>query len=95
MPEYVRALIVVLGLSVPAWYLAQQINGVIFTAREVSSLRACWLIVVVAEFLAGSFLGFSIVVAAVCIFARVAKLPVVPTYLLLLLAAPIQYPLKI
>jgi O-antigen ligase len=89
MPENVRALIVVLLLSVPAFYIGRPVTASIVAPREFAVWRNAWLASTVAAFLTGSFLLFAAIVLMICLYARANRAATVALFFVLLFAVPL------
>jgi hypothetical protein len=82
------ALLAVLALAVPAFYISGQIARPFMSARELAVWRNTWFAVTVAAFLTGNFFVFALVVVIICIYARSAGAATVGLCFVLLFAAP-------
>ena len=89
MPENVRALIVVLVLSVPAFYIGRPVTASIVAPREFAVWRNAWLASTAAAFLTGSFLLFAAIVPMICLYARANRAATVALFFVLLFAVPL------
>ncbi len=89
MPENIRALIVVLVLSVPAFYIGRRLTASIVSPREFTVWRNAWFVSTVAAFLAGNFLIFLAIVPIICLYARANGAATVALFFVLLLAVPL------
>lgn len=89
MPENVRALIVILVLSVPAFYISRSLTASIVSPREFAVWRNAWFVSTTAAFLTGSFLIFLAIVPMICLYARANGAATVAFYFVLLLAVPL------
>jgi hypothetical protein len=88
MPEYFRALVYVLIVSAPAWYVAQKIAVPLIEEDEFKLWRNCWITATCAAFLTGSFFQFAVVVIFMSAYIhRYSRQPVL-LYILLMFAAP-------
>jgi O-antigen ligase len=88
MPENIRALIVVLALAVPAFYVGRQLAASVIATREFAVWRNVWFAVTVAAFLSGSFLVFAAIETMICLYARAARAATPALFVVLLLAVP-------
>src|SRR6185437_11911719 len=88
MSEPIRALIVVMVIGVPAFFLSRLIVASVVSRREFSVWRNAWLVVTVAAFLSGSFFIYAIVLILVCIYAHTVRGATVALFIILLFAAP-------
>jgi O-antigen ligase len=89
MPDNVRALVFVLVLAVPAFYIGRQLTTLVTTHREFAVWRNAWIATTVAAFLSGSFFIFAGVAAMVCLYAYAARAMNVALFIVLLFAAPL------
>src|SRR5262245_11309349 len=89
MPENIRALIVVLTLAVPAFYLGRQIAGSVGTDREFAVWRNVWFSVTVVAFLSLNFFVHALMVAIAFLYARSFRAAPVGLFFILLLAVPL------
>jgi O-antigen ligase len=81
-----KALIVVLALAVPAFYIAGQISEPFIPRREFVLWRNAWFAVTAAAFLSNNFFVFALIVAMICMYVRSDA--TVGLYYILLFAAP-------
>jgi len=89
MPESVRALIVVLVLAVPAFYISGRIAASVTAPREFAFWRNAWFVVTIAVFLSGNFFVFAALVAIFCLYAHSARAATVGLFVILLFAVPL------
>src|SRR5262245_34805720 len=89
MPENVRALIVVVALAVPAFYVGRQLAASIITPREFVVWRNAWFVATVAAFLSGSFLIFAAVVTMICLYGHAVRAAAAVVFIVLLFVAPL------
>jgi hypothetical protein len=89
MFENVKALIFVLALAAPAFYLGWRIVGSTIAHREFAVWRNAWFAVTIAAFLCGNFFVFATMAAIVCIYAHSVRAASVALYFVLLFAAPV------
>lgn len=89
MPENVRALIVVLVLSVSVFYIGRPITASIVAPREFAVWRNAWFASTAAAFLSGSFLLFAPIVMMICLYARANRVATVALFFVLLFAVPL------
>jgi O-antigen ligase len=88
MPEYVRALIYVLVVAVPAFVIAKNIAVPLIEETEFRQWRNCWVAITCAAFLSSSFLTFAAMTLLVSVYIhRSAKNPIY-FYIILMFAAP-------
>src|SRR5215469_10014603 len=90
MPENVRALIVVLALAAPSFYISRQLVADTITPREFALWRNAWIAVTVVAFLFGSYSVFAAVIVVICIYARASRVATVALFIVLLLAVPLS-----
>ncbi len=89
MPENVRALIVVLALALPAFYIGRRIAGAALADREFAVWRNAWFGITVAAFLTGSFFIFAAIVPIICLYARAVRAASAALFFVLLFAVPV------
>jgi hypothetical protein len=89
MPEYIKTLIPVLVLAVPAFYVGRQLAGALMMQREFTNLRNLWFVVTIAAFLFGNAFLYAGALILVCIYARAARIANLGLFFVLLLAAPL------
>ena len=89
MPENIRALIVVLTLAVPAFYVGSQLAISVISAREFAVWRNVWFAATVAAFLSGNFYVFAAIEIMICLYANAARAATVAVFVVLLLAIPL------
>jgi O-antigen ligase len=88
MPEYVRALIYVLVVAVPAFVIAKKIAVPLVDESEFRQWRNCWIASTCAAFLSSSFLTFAAITLLMSVYVlRSAKNPIY-FYIILMFAAP-------
>jgi len=90
MPENIRALIVVLALAAPAFYIGRQLVADTITPREFTLWRNAWIAVTVVAFLFGSYSVFAAVIVVIGIYARASHTATVALFVVLLLAVPLS-----
>ena len=88
MPENIRALIVIVALAVPAFYIGRQIASSISTDREFRVWRNIWFAVTLGAFLSGNFFVYALILVIVCVYARSIGAASVGLYFILLFAVP-------
>ena len=88
MPENIRALIVIMALAVPAFYIGRQIASSISTDREFRVWRNIWFAVTLGAFLSGNFFVYALILVIVCVYARSVGAASVCLYFILLFAVP-------
>ena len=89
MPENIRALIVVLALAVPAFYIGRQLAAEVISPREFAAWRNVWFAVTIAAFLSGSFLVFAAIETMICLYVRSTRVATPALFVVLLLAVPL------
>jgi O-antigen ligase len=85
----VTALVFVLALAMPAFYIARRTVSPFISSHEFSIWRNSWFAATIAAFLSGNFFVFAAVVAAICIYARFLRAASVGLFFVLLFAAPL------
>jgi len=88
MPENIRALIVIVALAVPAFYIGRQIASSTSTDREFGVWRNIWFAVILGAFLSGNFFVYALIVVIACVYARSVGAASVCLYFILLFAVP-------
>lgn len=88
MPETIRALIVVLVLAVPAFYVGQQVSMKVVGPREFAIWGNAWFATTIVAFVTANFFIFAVYIVMLCVYLRVAKASSVGIYFLLLFAVP-------
>ena len=89
MPEYLRALVVILGLSIPLMALLKRpAFGLPLAAEDFSRRRNLWLAITVVAFVAHSFWVYVLVTSALLFQARRREHNAMALYLFLLYALP-------
>jgi O-antigen ligase len=86
--EKIKALIFVLALATPAFYITERIAGPLIPRREFVMWRRIWFAVTIAAFLLSYYFVFAAILIAICIYAHGVRVASVGLYFLLLLAAP-------
>jgi O-antigen ligase len=89
MPENVKALISVLALAVPAFYVGRQLAASVIAPREFAIWRNVWFASTVAAFLSGSFLVFAAIIIMICLYAHAARAATAALFVVLLFAVPL------
>lgn len=88
MPEYIRALVYVLLISVPVLYVAKKIALPLIEEAEFNLWRNCWLAATCVTFISSSFFDFSAGLALISIYIhRNSKQPLL-LYVVLMFVAP-------
>ena len=88
MPENIRALIVVLALAVPAFYMGRQIASSVSADREFAVWRNVWFAVTVVAFLSLNFFVHALMLVIVCLYARSVRAASVGLFFILLFVVP-------
>jgi O-antigen ligase len=89
MPENIKALIVVLALAVPAFYMGRQIARSVSADREFAVWRNVWFAVTVVAFLSLNFFVHALMLVIVCLYARSVRAASVGLFLILLFVVPV------
>jgi O-antigen ligase len=89
MSENFRALIVVLALGVPAFYICGQIAGPFISRREFAVWRKAWFACTLAAFLPIGFWPFALFVAMACVYAYTVRAAATSIFFVLLFGAPL------
>src|SRR5262245_4095607 len=89
MFENVKALIFVLVLATPAFYVGRQLSASVIAPREFAVWRNLWVAVTVAAFLSGSFFIFAVIVTMICLYARAERVATVALFVMLLFTVPV------
>ena len=89
MPENFKALIVVLALGVPAFYIGGKMAAPFVSRREFAVWRNAWFAVTLAAFLSVQFFAFALFVVMICLYARSVRAATVGIFFVLLFGAPI------
>jgi O-antigen ligase len=87
--QNIKALIVVLVLAVPAFYLGRQLTASAVAPREFAVWRNAWFVATVAAFLSGSFFVFAAIEVMICLYAYAFRAATLALFFLLLFAAPL------
>jgi O-antigen ligase len=88
MPEYIRALVYVLLISVPVLYVAKKIAEPLLDEAEFRLWRNCWLAATCVTFISSSFFDFAAGLALISIYIhRNSKQPLL-LYVILMFVAP-------
>src|ERR1700730_100466 len=88
MPEKFKALIFVLALAVPAFYVAGRIVGSVITRREFAVWRNVWFAVTIAAFLSVNYFVYATILAMICLYLRAVGAASIALYFVMLLAVP-------
>jgi hypothetical protein len=89
MPEPIRALIVVLMVAIPAFFVGRRIAASIVTPREFVVWRNAWLALTIAGFLCSDFFVFAVAAALVCLYAHLTRGVTVALFIILLFSVPL------
>lgn len=89
MPENIRALIVVLALAVPAFYVGRQLSLSVLAPREFAVWRNAWFVATSAAFLCSNFFIFAAIVVILCVYVYSARAASAAIFVVLLLAVPL------
>jgi hypothetical protein len=89
MPENVRALIVVLVLAVPAFYIGKRLANSLVSPREFAVWRNAWFAITIVGFLSTSFIVFVIIEAIFFLYLYSTRAANVPLFVILLFATPL------
>jgi hypothetical protein len=88
MPENIRALIVVLVLAAPAFYISRQLASSIITHEEFAIWRKVWFAATIVAFISLDFLVYITVLVALCLYARAARAASLGLFFILLFVVP-------
>lgn len=91
MPEKIRALVVIVALAVPAFYLARQVAVSIIPEREFVAWRNAWFAVTSVAFLSGSFILHELMLLVICVYANTIRAATPSLYFILLFCVPLGY----
>lgn len=89
MAVNVRALIVVLILAIPAFYLGRKLTARFIVPREFAVWRNAWFAITIAAFLSGNYLVFATIAAAIFLYAHAKREAATSLFYLYLFAVPI------
>jgi hypothetical protein len=89
MPENIRALIVVLLLSAPAFYVASRIAPPTMSPREFAVWRNAWFAATIVAFVFTNYFIYACFTVLLCIYLRAARSASPGAFFLLLFAVPI------
>ncbi|KRB61198.1 hypothetical protein ASE04_22825 [Rhizobium sp. Root708] len=88
MPDYLRALIYTLIVTLPALFVAGRVAVPTIDAREFRVWSVCWVATMVAAFLAPSFMVFSLLLVPICIYGNISAKQPLYLFVVLMFAAP-------
>jgi O-antigen ligase len=89
MPGDFKALIVVLALAAPAFYLGRRLSASTIGPREFAIWRNAWFGATTAAFLSSSFLVYVAIMMMICLYAYAARAATVALFIILLFAVPL------
>jgi hypothetical protein len=89
MPDNIKALIVVLVLAVPAFYLGRRLAASVISPREFAVWRNVWFAATMAAFLSGDFFVFAAIMVMICFYARAVGASTAALFFVLLFVAPL------
>jgi hypothetical protein len=89
MIQNIKALIVILVLAAPAFYVSRQIAVSVIGRREFASWRNAWFATTAAGFLSGNYFVFAVIITMICFFARAARVASPAVFIILLFAVPL------
>src|SRR3974390_968308 len=89
IPDNIRALIAVLMLAVPAFYLGRQFAASIMSPREFAAWRNAWVAATVAAFLSSSFFIFAGFIVIICLYVRAQRAMTAAFFLVILFVVPL------
>lgn len=95
MPEHIRALVVLLVLATPVWWIAQNAFSNLLPSSTFSRWRNLWFLLTLALFLSHNYWLYAFLLIAMVMAARRQESQVVGLYFVLLFAGspvPIQVP---
>ena len=90
MPENIRALVYVLVVAVPAFYLGQQVARSAIADREFKLWRNAWIGITIVGFLSLNVLVCWAALIAACVFAISSRTASVGLFFVLLFALPLS-----
>ena len=90
MPDNIKALIVVLVLAAPAFYISRQLAASVITPREFAVWRNVWIAVTVAGFLCSDYFVFAGIMAIICLYTLATRSASVGLFMVLILAVPLS-----
>lgn len=90
MPEYLRTLIVVIALAVPAFYVSRQLAVSVIAPREFAVWRNAWFAATAAAFFSGPYyFAFAAMLVMIYLYARAARASPVAIFFVLLFTSPL------
>lgn len=90
MPENIRALVYILIVAAPAFYLGRKVAGSAVADREFKLWRNAWIAVTVVALVSLNILVCWAAIIAVCVFAISARVASVGLFFVLLFALPLS-----
>ena len=87
--DNIRALIAILMLAVPAFYLGRQFAASIMSPREFAAWRNAWVAATVAAFLSSSFFIFAGCMVIICLYVRAQRAMTAAFFLVILFVVPL------
>lgn len=88
MPEYLRALVYVLIVAPPIFFLGRKVTRGTVSDDEFSLWRNCWFAATLSLFMASNFLLFGLALALLSIYAHTRPFNAIYLYVVLLFVAP-------
>ena len=89
MLENVRALVVVVALGVPSFYILGQLTGPLVARREFVVWRNVSFLVTLAAFLSIKFFAFTVFLVLICMYVRSSHAKTAGIFFILLFAVPL------
>jgi O-antigen ligase len=89
IPDNIRALIAVLMLAVPPFYLGRQFAAPIISPREFAVWRNAWVAATVVAFLSSSFFIFAGFMVIISLYVRAQRAMTTAFFLVILFVAPL------
>jgi hypothetical protein len=89
IPDNIRALIAVLMLAAPAFYLSRQLAAPIISPRELAVWRNAWVASTIVAFLSSSFFIFAGFMVIICLYVRAQRAMTPAFFLVVLFVAPL------
>ena len=88
LPENIRALVYVLAVALPVFWVASRLMQPIVERREFALWRNAWIVTTVAAFLLPDFLLFAFCLGLLSLYLHRQRIDCTYLYLVLVLAAP-------
>ncbi|CAD7052443.1 O-antigen ligase domain-containing protein [Pseudorhizobium halotolerans] len=88
MPEYIKALIYVIAVAVPALLLANRLASPLIASRELGLWQGSWLAATVFAFLSRDFMVFIVLMSLLSLFIHLRSKEPAALYIVLLFSAP-------